>query len=184
MANSIPRTIECAPAGAICVSGNAGPPRPIAGIVTLLLALSAAPLGAQPRPAEVHARFGTATFFEAAQHVVAGASYRHYVGASGWALEPEYSFMTEGSHQDHMVIVNVVKDFRPPSQTVVPYMVMGAGLNFHRNLGPCPPSPGGLGWGVGFKRRIGRRLFVAPEFRIGMEPNVRFSVRLGFAPRR
>lgn len=23
------------------------------------------------------------------------------------------SFMTEGSHQDHMVIVNVVKDFRP-----------------------------------------------------------------------
>ena len=184
MENSLSPAAGRARAGATRVSGYAGRSRPIAGIATLLLlALSAAPLAAQHRPAEVHARVGTATFFEAARHVAAGASYRHYFGASGWALEPEYSFMTEGSHQDHMVILNVVKDFRPPSQTLVPYMVMGAGLNFHRNLGPCPPSPGGLGWGVGLKRRIGRRLFIAPEFRIGMEPNVRFSIRLGFAPR-
>ena len=183
MTNSIPRTTERAPAGATCDSGSAGRPCPIAGIAALLLALTVAPLGAQPRPAEVHAHVGTAIFFEAAQHVAAGASYRQYFGASGWALEPEYSFMTEGSHQDHIVILNVVKDFRPPSHTAVPYMVMGAGLNFHRNLRRCGPSPGGLGWGIGLKRRIGRRLFVAPEFRIGMEPNLRFSIRLGFAPR-
>ena len=183
MINHDPRASLPPRAGATPVSGMAGRSRPIAGLATLLLALSAALVEAQPRPAEVHARIGTAIFFEAAQHVSAGVSYRHYFGASGWALEPEYSFMTEGSHQDHIVILNVVKDFRPPSQTAVPYMVMGAGLNFHRNLGPCPPSLGGLGWGVGLKRRIGRRLFVAPEFRIGLEPNVRFSIRLGFAPR-
>ena len=28
--------------------------------------------------------------------------------------------MTEGSHQDHIVILNVVKDFRPPSRSMVP----------------------------------------------------------------
>ena len=176
MINHDPRASLPPRAGATPISGMAGRPRPIAGLATLLLALSAALVEAQPRPAEVHARVGTAIFFEAAQHVSAGVSYRHYFGASGWALEPEYSFMTEGSHQDHIVILNVVKDFRPPSQTAVPYMVMGAGLNFHRNLGPCPPSLGGLGWGVGLKRRIGRRRF-------GLEPNVRFSIRLGFAPR-
>ena len=169
-------------AGTNCVSRGVGRPHRIAGIATLLLAFAAAPLGAQPRPAEVHARLGTATFFEAAQHLAAGAAYRRYFGTRGWALEPEYSFMTAGSHQDHMVILNVVKDFRPPSRTVVPYMVMGAGINFHRNLNGRGPSPGGLGWGIGLKQRIGQRLFVAPEFRIGLEPNLRFSIRLGFAP--
>ena len=90
--------------------------------------------------------------------------------------------MTEGSHQDHLFILNVVKDFRPPSRTVVPYMVMGAGINFHRTPRWSGRRLGGLGWGVGLKRRIGRRLFVAPELRIGLEPNVRFSIRLGFVP--
>ena len=182
MTDSIPETTQRARAGATCVSRGAGRPQRIAGLATLLLAFAAAPLGAQPRPIEVHARLGTATFFEAAQHLAAGAAYRQYFGTRGWALEPEYSFMTEGSHQDHMVILNVVKDFRPPSRTVVPYMVMGAGINFHRTLRRSGRSLGGLGWGIGLKRRIGRRLFVAPEFRIGLEPNLRFSIRLGFAP--
>ena len=95
MVNSIPLAAGHARAGATCVFGDVGRPRPIAGIASLLLALSAAPLAAQPRPAEVHARIGTATFLEATQHVSAGVSYRHYFGASGWALEPKYSFMTE-----------------------------------------------------------------------------------------
>ena len=181
MTDSITQATERALAAAP-VSRSAGRPRPIAGIATLLLALSTAPLAAQPRPAEVHARLGTAIFFEADQHVAAGVSYRQYLGANGWALEPEYSFMTEGSHQDHMLILNVVKDFRPPSRTVVPYMVMGAGINFHRTPRWSGRGLGGLGWGVGLKRRIGRRLFVAPELRIGLEPNVRFSIRLGFVP--
>ena len=174
MTDSITQATERALAAAP-VSRSAGRPRPIAGIATLLLALSTAPLAAQPRPAEVHARLGTAIFFEADRHVAAGVSYRQHLGANGWALEPEYSFMTEGSHQDH-------KDFRPPSRTVVPYMVMGAGINFHRTPRWSGRGLGGLGWGVGLKRRIGRRLFVAPELRIGLEPNVRFSIRLGFVP--
>ena len=182
MTDSISQAAERARAGATCGPRGAGRPRPIAGVAALLLALAAAPLGAQPRPAEVHARFGTATFFESAQHHTAGAAYRQYFGASGWALEPEYSFMTAGSHQDHMVILNVVKDFRPPSRAFVPYMVMGAGINFHRAPRRSGRYAGGLGWGIGFKRRVGHRFFIAPEFRLGHEPNLRYSIRLGFTP--
>ena len=53
----------------------------------LLLALSATPIEAQPRPAAIRAHVGGATFFEAARHFNAGASYRKYFGARGWALE-------------------------------------------------------------------------------------------------
>ena len=58
--------------------------------------------------------FGTATFFDASQHITAGGSYRKYVGERGWGIEPDYAFMTDGSHQDHLLILNVVKDFTSP----------------------------------------------------------------------
>ncbi len=179
MTDSFTQATDFALAGATLLSRR---PRPVAWIATLLLAVSTAPLAAQPRPAEVHARVGAAVFLESDPHVAAGVSYRQYLGTKGWALEPEYAFMTEGSHQDHMLILNVVKDFRPPSRTVVPYMVMGAGINFHRTSRWSGRGLGGLGWGVGFKRRIGQRVFIAPEVRIGVEPNLRFSIRFGFVP--
>ena len=62
---------------------------------------------------------GTATFFDASQHITAGGSYRKHVGERGWGIEPEYAFMTDGSHQDHLLTLNVVKDFTRPAQTVV-----------------------------------------------------------------
>ena len=159
-------------------------PRRASGFAAVLLVLMGAPVAAQPRPAEVRGHVGTATFFESARHVTAGASYRKYFGVRGWAIEPEYSFMTAGSHQDHMLILNVVKDFTSPSRRVVPYMVMGAGINFYRTPWSSRAALGGLGWGIGFKTWTGRRVFIAPEFRIGAEPNLRFSISLGFAPRR
>ena len=154
----------------------------------LLLALSATPIEAQPRPAATRAHVGGATFFEAARHFNAGASYRKYFGARGWALEPEYAFMTEGSHQDHMLILNMVKDLAPLSRKAVPYVVMGAGINLYRGFfgqrRHSGVSPGGVAFGLGLMSWIGDRVFVAPELRIGFEPNVRYSVSLGFAPRR
>ncbi len=154
------------------------------GAAVLLLALLSVPLGAQPRPVEVRGHVGTATFSEAPQHFTAGASYRKYLGIRGWGIEPEYSFMTEGSHQDHMLILNVVKDLANPSRTMVPYMVTGAGLNFYRTPRYTGKEFGGLAWGMGFKTWTGDRVFIAPEFRIGLEPNLRFSLSVGFAPRR
>ena len=161
-------------------------PRCASGAALLLLALLSVPLGAQPRPAEVRGHVGTATFFESPQHFTAGASYRKYLGIRGWGIEPEYSFMTDGSgsHEDHMLILNVVKDLANPSRRVVPYMVMGAGLNFYRTPRYSSRVLGGPAWGLGFKTWTGDRVFIAPEFRIGLEPNLQFSLSVGFAPRR
>lgn len=154
-------------------------------ILALLMVFTSLSLEAQPRSAEPRFHVGTATFFEASQHVSAGASYRYYFGKRGWAVEPEYSFMTEGSHQDHMLLMNVVKDLTRPSRKAVLYMIMGGGFNFFRwTSGQTDVGLGGLGWGMGVKIWANDRFFISPQFRIGREPNIRLSFYMGFARRR
>ena len=154
-------------------------------IPALLLVFTSLSLEAQPRSAETRFHVGTATFFEASQHVSAGASYRYYFGQRGWAVEPEYSFMTQGSHQDHMLLMNVVKDLTRPSRKAVLYMIMGGGFNFYRSAnGQTDVGLGGLGWGMGVKIWANDRFFISPQFRIGQEPNFRLSFYAGFARRR
>ena len=156
-------------------------------IPVLMMVLICLSVQAQPRPPEPRLHFGTGFFLEGERHLTAGASFRHYLGNRGWALEPEYSFMTEGSHQDHMVILNVVKDLARPSDKVVPYMIFGAGANFYRSRPYLIKSSGiawgGLGWGMGAKVWLHDRFFIGPQFRIGHEPNLRFSIYVGFGKR-
>ena len=152
--------------------------------VLLVVFLVNLPLGAQPRPAELRFHVGRAGFLENPGHVSAGASYRHYFGRHGWALEPEYSFMTEGSHQDNMLIMNVVKDLTKPSRRATLYMIMGGGMSFYRSRMRSAKGLGGLGWGMGLKVWASDRFFISPQFRIGREPTFRFSFYLGFTPRR
>lgn len=159
------------------------------GRISILMIVFACPaLEAQTRTPEPRFHFGTASFWEARRHVTAGASFRYYFGKRGWAVEPEYSFMTEGNHQDHMLIMNVVKDLRRLSDRSVLYMILGAGANFYRSRPYLIKSSGiawgGLGWGMGVKVWANDRLFIAPQFRIGHEPNLRFSIYVGFAGRR
>lgn len=152
--------------------------------VLILVALMNLLLEAQSRPAELRFHLGRAAFLEDSGHLSVGASYRHYLGKRGWALEPEYSFMTEGYHRDDMLILNVVKDLTRPSRHWSLYMIMGAGMNFHRTKRSFRKAPGGLGWGMGLKIRVNDRFFISPQFRIGHEPNFRFSFNLGSALRR
>lgn len=155
--------------------------------VLFLVALANLHLGAQPRPAELRFHVGRAAFPEASEHLSAGASYRHYFGKRGWALEPEYSFMTvmsEGYHRDDMLILNVVKDLTRPSRRWSLHMIMGGGAYFHRTKGRFWKGPGGLGWGMGLKIWGNDRFYISPQFRIGHQPSFRFSVNLGFAPHR
>ena len=95
--------------------------------------------------------------------------------------------MTEGSHQDHMVIMNVVKDLARPSGKAVPYLIFGAGANFYRSRPYLIKSSGiawgGLGGGMGVKVWLHDRFFIGPQFRIGHEPNLRFSIYVGFGKR-
>ncbi len=154
------------------------------GFLALLLVFMGLPLEAQLRPAELRFHVGSATFLESSRRVSAGTSFRYYLGEHGWAFEPEYAFMTEGSHQDNLLVMNVVKDITQPSRRSTLYMIMGGGMNFYRSRGRSEKGLEGLGWGMGLKIRAGDGFFISPQFRLGRGPALRFSFCLGFAPRR
>ena len=116
-----------------------------------ITALAGSLLQAQTRPSEFRFHAGSTIFLESTPHFSAGASYRHYLGKSSWAIEPEYSFMTEGNHQDNLLIANVVKDLARFSEKSVLYMIMGGGVNFYRAGSFGETGLGGLGWGLGLK---------------------------------
>ena len=101
-------------------------------MTALLMVLMGLSLEAQPRSAEFRFHLGTGAFYESSQQLSAGASYRHYFGERGWAVESEYSLMTERGHQDHLLVLNAVKDLTLPSRKAVLYMLVGAGVDFHR----------------------------------------------------
>lgn len=134
----------------------------------------------QSRPDELRFHVGTATFFEAAQHFTAGGSYRKYFGKRGWGIEPEYSAMVITAHTDHMLAASIVKDLSKPTSKRVWYILMGGGINHQRRRRSSSTHwPSALAWGVGMKARLGKRVYVAPQVRIGWEPNIRFSVFFG-----
>ena len=72
--------------------------------LALLMVLIGPRLEAQSRSAELRFHVGTGAFYDSSKQLSAGASYRHYFGQRGWAIEPEYSLMTERGHQDHMLV--------------------------------------------------------------------------------
>ena len=154
--------------------------------LALLMVLIGLRLEAQPRSAELRFHVGTGAFYDSSKQLSAGASYRHYFGQRGWAIEPEYSLMTERGHQDHMLVLNAVKDLTLPSRKVVLYMLMGAGVYFHRTDSPYGSERFrtgiNLGWGMGLKVWAGDRFFLAPQFRIGKP--LKLSINFGFARRR
>ena len=76
--------------------------------LALLMVLMGLRLEAQHRPAELRFHVGPGAFYDASKQLSVGTSYRHYFGKRGWAIEPEYSLMTERGHQDHMLVLNAV----------------------------------------------------------------------------
>jgi hypothetical protein len=154
-------------------------------VVRLLLASSVLAtllppvLPGQSRPDEVRFHVGTATFFEARQHVIAGGAYRLYFGKRGWGIEPEFSAMFVPAHTDNMAALSVVKDLSRPTARRVWYMLMGGGMNYQTRTRSSRTYWGALAWGLGMKARVGRRWYVGPQVRIGAEPNFRFSLFIG-----
>jgi hypothetical protein len=100
------------------------------------------------------------------------------------AIEPEFLFMYR-SHRDidFHFIPNVVFDFTKRESRVQPYAIGGVGLQRHRELT-------GIGYywsntwigsaGIGTKIFLSDRLYVAPEFRLGLEPIVRITGSVGY----
>lgn len=109
-----------------------------------------------------------------------GGSYRMYFGKRRWGIEPEYSAMIVSDHTDNMLAASVAKDLSRPSSKRVWYIVMGGGFNHQRRSRTSSTHfPSALSWGVGVKIRAGQRWYIAPQTRIGVEPNIRFSLFFG-----
>ncbi len=161
-------------------------PRTITLATLLMLALPGT-LQAQPRPAQIRGSIGLGTFIEAETHAIAGASWRKYLGARGWGFEVEGLTMRGERHTDFQLALDVVKDLAPPDRRTVPYLIMRGPVYYGSNrlAGGWKFAPGlAPAFGVGVTRwTASRRVFIAPEVRVGYEPNFRLSLTVGFAPR-
>jgi hypothetical protein len=116
-------------------------------------------------------------------HLVTGGSARFYV-TNRVAVEPEFLFMYRSSQDiDFHFVPNVVFEFTRRESRFQPYAIGGAGLQRHREL-----TGTGYYWsnswtasgGIGTKIFLSDRLYVTPEFRLGLEPIVRITGSIGY----
>jgi hypothetical protein len=116
-------------------------------------------------------------------HLVTGGSARFYV-ANRLAVEPEFLFMYRSRQDiDFQVIPNVVFEFSKRESRFQPYAIGGVGLQSHRELTGVEYywSHSWTGSaGIGTKIFLSDRLYVAPEFRLGLEPIVRITASVGY----
>ena len=116
-------------------------------------------------------------------HLVTGASARFFV-TNRIAVEPEFLFMYRSRQDmDFQLIPNVVFEFTKRESRFQPYAIGGVGLQRHREL-----TGTGYYWsnswtgsaGIGTKIFLSDRLYLAPEFRLGLEPIVRITASVGY----
>lgn len=147
---------------------------------TLILAVAAA---AQPGRVELRADVGTAAFLDDSrdQHLLLGASLRAYF-TERLSFQPEYQFLKGQGHHDSIFLGSLAYDLRPSNRRIVPYVLVGAGLQ--RYVQPrFSTTEAFFSGGFGAKIHIHPRWYVAPDFRVGFEPHYRFSIGLGYVLR-
>jgi hypothetical protein len=127
-----------------------------------------------------------------------GGGARWFVGPR-LAIGPEVVYLTgefDSLKASHISVTgNVTFDFLRDSneRSVVPYVVAAGGYLRQKTLvgrGPGTPglqpftsSEGTVSAGLGARVALGSRVFVAPEFRFGWEPETRIGVIVGIRPR-
>ena len=116
-------------------------------------------------------------------HLVTGGSAKFFV-TNRIAVEPEFLFMYRSRQDiDFQVIPNVVFEFTKRESRFQPYAIGGVGLQRHREL-----TGSGYYWsnswtgsaGIGTKIFLSDRLYLSPEFRLGLEPIVRITASIGY----
>ena len=155
--------------------------------LVLILLLWTSPASGEPqaRAMEVRGTIGYSNFLDEQplHHLVTGGSARFYV-TKRLAVEPEFLFMYRSSRDiDFQFIPNVVFDFTKRESRFQPYAIGGVGLQRHREL-----TGTGYYWsnswtgsaGIGTKIFLSDRLYLAPEFRLGLEPIVRITASVGY----
>lgn len=166
-------------------------------LLTLLVASNvfAQDSGSQPK-VEIKMIVGASDFGtdnESYPHFVVGTATKIHISRH-WSIEPEYSYMRRSSNdQDHIFQPNVVYEFHPPSDRVVPYLIGGVGVIRHKSVyygsdfvtgAPVTFDTSYTTWsanaGGGLKIFLSKHLFVAPEARLGLQPTVRAHISIGY----
>ena len=127
-------------------------------------------------------------------HLVVGASTRIHISRH-WAIEPEFNYMRRSSNdEDYIFQPNVVYEFNSQvNGRVVPYLIGGAGVIKHKSVFQSSDFVTGTPetydtsyttWsasaGGGLKVFLSKRLFIAPEARVGSQPTLRATVSIGY----
>jgi hypothetical protein len=139
-------------------------------------------------PPKVEAKLvlGGASFADPSiPHSIVGGAVRVYL-TRRFSVEPEFLYMRHDRHdQDYFIQVNAAYDITDPTKRFVVYGIAGAG-NFRNrsDFGGDGIDTSFTTWtasvGGGVKIFLTKRLFVAPEVRVGREPNVRGTVSVGY----
>ena len=149
----------------------------------------------QPR-AEIKLNVGASDFGddnESYPHFVVGTAFRLHISRH-WSIEPELNFMRRSSNdEDYVVQPNVVYEFNSLGHRVVPYLIGGVGVIRHKSVfhgsdfvtgAPVTYDTSYTTWsasaGAGLKVFVSKRLFVAPEARLGRQPTARAIVSIGY----
>jgi hypothetical protein len=167
------------------------------GALACLLGTATAAAAPDRPPPVIEAVVGSAGFIDSPwiHRTMLGAGARVYVSPR-IAIGPEFVYLasdTEGEH-DLTLTGNLTFDLTRSNDTrrIVPYLAIGGGLLRQTEIVGSGPgsttlrsftsSEGTISGGIGARIGLGRHFFVAPEFRMGWEPETRFCVTIGFRP--
>ena len=126
-------------------------------------------------------------------HGVGGASIRVYA-TRRISIEPEFLYMRHSQNdQDYLGQVSVAYDLTDPTKRFVPYAVGGIGALHHRGqffgqdfvtgqprVFDTSYTSAAVSAGVGVKLFLTKRLFIAPEGRVGWQPSLRGTISIGY----
>ena len=137
---------------------------------------------AQAGRVEVRGDVGSTQFLGSSDnHLLVGASLRAYF-TRRLSFQPEYQFLNGRGHTDSIFLASVAYDLRDTSRRVVPYVLVGAGV-LHNQQGRFSTTAPFFSGGFGAKIHLNPRWYIAPDFRVGIEPHYRFSVGIGYVLR-
>jgi len=108
------------------------------------------------------------------------------------AIGPEFVYL-KGANSEHdltltgNVTIDLLREESTTPRRVIPYIAAGGGYlrqTTQVGTGPYTSSDGTLSGGIGARIAVSKSFFVAPELRMGFEPEVRIGVTIGFRPGR
>ena len=162
--------------------------------ITAILSGVGQPVFAEDKPAPiVEAVVGQSGFIDEAWDYFGtiGGGVRVFV-TPRLAIGPEVAYLSgEFDASNLTVTANMTFDIVPDDgrRRVVPYLVAGGGYLRQKTLVgggpgstalvPFTSSEGTMSAGLGARIALGSNVFVAPEFRLGWEPESRLAVTIG-----